>query len=35
MTDHLITPDDLETFYEWFDVELVTELVDLVKGRIQ
>ncbi len=24
-----------DMFYEWFDVELVTELVDLAKGRIK
>ncbi len=25
----------VEMFYEWFDVELITELVDLGKGRIK
>ncbi len=26
---------EVEMFYEWFEVELVTELVDLAKGRIK
>ena len=37
MRDPSVWPENrtADMFHEWFDVELITELIDLAKGRIK